>query len=103
MTDVAIQPGATIFVTGVNGLIGSYIVDALLKKGYHVRGAVRDVEKSSWLLAHFNGKQDAKLELVCVPDMTVEGCYDDVVKGTVPLLQCLSMVFFFIPTLTVCA
>jgi GDP-D-mannose dehydratase len=95
MTDIAIQPGATIFVTGVNGLIGSYIVDVLLKKGYYVRGAVRDVEKNSWLLTHFNDKQDAKLDLVCVPDMTIEGCYDDVVKGTKPHVQRLSMIFLF--------
>ena len=86
MSDVVIQPGATIFVTGANGLIGSYIVDELLKRGYNVRGAVRDVEKSKWLLDHFNGKQDAKLELVSVPDMTVEGCYDELVKGTSPSL-----------------
>ena len=82
MSDLAIQPGATIFVTGANGLIGSYIIDVLLKKGYNVRGAVRDADKCSWLLDHFNGKQDAKLELVSVPDMTVESCYDDIVKGT---------------------
>lgn len=87
MLDVTIQPGAIIFVTGVNGLIGSYIVDELLKKGYNVRGAVRDVEKSNWLLDHFNGKQEAKLNLVSVPDMTVDGCYDDVVKGLLPSLS----------------
>ncbi|KAJ4305196.1 hypothetical protein N0V90_000727 [Kalmusia sp. IMI 367209] len=82
MSTAAIQPGATIFVTGVNGLIGSYTVDGLLKKGYNVRGAVRDVEKSKWLLDYFDGKYSTKLDLVSVPDMTVEGCYDDVVKGT---------------------
>ncbi|KAF2444992.1 aldehyde reductase [Karstenula rhodostoma CBS 690.94] len=90
MSDVTIQPGTTILVTGVNGLIGSYIVGSLLKKGYHVRGAVRDVEKSSWLLDHFNGTQDAKLDLVSVPDMTIEGCYDDVVKGTSGIIHVAS-------------
>ncbi|KAJ4350196.1 uncharacterized protein N0V89_008817 [Didymosphaeria variabile] len=90
MSEVTIQPGSTIFVTGVNGLIGSYIVDVLLKKGYNVRGAVRDVEKSKWLLDYFNGKQDVKLELVSVPDMTVEGCYDDVVKGTSGIIHVAS-------------
>ncbi|KAK7191423.1 hypothetical protein DPSP01_002974 [Paraphaeosphaeria sporulosa] len=90
MSNVTIQPGATIFVTGVNGLIGSYIVDVLLKKGYNVRGAVRDVKRSSWLLDHFNGKQDTKLDLVSVPDMTIEGCYDDFVKGTSGIIHVAS-------------
>ncbi|KAL1609955.1 hypothetical protein SLS60_001620 [Paraconiothyrium brasiliense] len=90
MQEVTIQPGSTIFVTGVNGLIGSYIVDVLLKRGYNVRGAVRDIEKSKWLLDYFNEKQDVKLELVCVPDMTVEGCYDDVVKGTSGIIHVAS-------------
>ena len=84
MPVVAIQPGATVFVTGVNGLIGSHIVDQLLKMGYNVRGAVRDVEGSRWLKEYFDKKYEgrsAKLELVSVLDMTVEGCYDEVVKG----------------------
>lgn len=81
--DAAIKPGATVFVTGVNGLIGSYVVDELLARGYRVRGAVRSVEKSAWLGKYFTEKygEDAGFELVEVPDMTVEGCYHEVVKG----------------------
>lgn len=82
MPTLAIHPGSTIFVTGVNGLIGSHIADQLLARGYHVRGAVREVEKCAWLTEYFAGKhKDAKFELVSVPDMTVEGCYDEAVKG----------------------
>ncbi|KAF2033712.1 dihydroflavonol-4-reductase [Setomelanomma holmii] len=82
MSTVAIQPGATIFVTGVNGLIGSYVADQLLIRGYNVRGAVRDVEKTKWLKEFFVEKYKiAKFDLVGVPDMTTEGCYDDHVKG----------------------
>lgn len=81
--DVAIPAGATVFVTGVNGLVGSYIVDELLARGYKVRGAVRSVEKSAWLVAYFEEKYgEGTLELVEVPDFTVERCYHDVVKGT---------------------
>jgi hypothetical protein len=82
MPTVVIQPNATIFVTGVNGLIGSYVAEQLLARGYNVRGAVRNVEKSKWLKEYFDGKSyDAKFELVEVPDMTVEGCYDDLLEG----------------------
>lgn len=82
MPTIVVHPGATVFVTGVNGLIGSHIVDQLLKRGYHVRGAVRDAAKTKWLADYFHEKyESAKFELVEVPDMTVEGCYDSVVDG----------------------
>jgi nucleoside-diphosphate-sugar epimerase len=82
MPTVVIKPGATVFVTGVNGLIGSHIVDQLLKRGYNVRGAVRHAQKHGYLIEYFNDKyKEAKFELVDVPDMTAEGCYDKVVDG----------------------
>ena len=83
MPTLALDTGATVFVTGVNGLIGSHVADQLLKRGYNVRGAVRDAEKHKYLTEYFCGKHKfAEFELVGVPDMTVEGCYDDVVEGT---------------------
>ncbi|KAL6706544.1 hypothetical protein ACN47E_005300 [Coniothyrium glycines] len=82
MPTVVLRPGVTVFVTGVNGLIGSHIVDQLLLRGYHVRGAVRNVEKNTWLVDWFTKKyNNVRLDLVDVPDMTEEGCYDDVVDG----------------------
>jgi nucleoside-diphosphate-sugar epimerase len=82
MPTVVIQPGSTIFVTGVNGLVGSHVVDQLLKRGYNVRGAVRDVKKSEWLSTYFDKQyEDVEFSLVEVPDMTVKGCYDAVLQG----------------------
>jgi nucleoside-diphosphate-sugar epimerase len=82
MPIVVVQRGATVLVTGVNGLIGSHVADQLLRRGYNVRGAVRDVEKNKWLAKYFDAQyKEAKFELVAVPDMTVEGCYDKVVQG----------------------
>lgn len=83
MPDLALDTDATVVVTGVNGLVGSHVADQLLKRGYNVRGVVRDAEKHKYLVEYFGEKHRyAKFELVGVPDMTVEGCYDDVVKGT---------------------
>ncbi|KAH7077719.1 hypothetical protein BKA63DRAFT_410328 [Paraphoma chrysanthemicola] len=83
MPTVVIKSGATIFVTGVNGLIGSHVADQLLARGYNVRGAVRDVEKTKWLKDFFDGRhKGVKFELVGVPDMTADGCYDAHVEGT---------------------
>jgi nucleoside-diphosphate-sugar epimerase len=82
MPTVVIKPGATVFVTGVNGLVGSYIADQLLLRGYNVRGAVRNVEKTEWLVNYFTKKYSGvRFELVGVPDMTVGGCYDSLVQG----------------------
>jgi nucleoside-diphosphate-sugar epimerase len=82
MPTIFIKPGAIVFVTGVNGLIGSHIADQLLKRGYNVRGAVRDTGKHEYLIEYFHDKYHAaEFELVDVPDMTVEGCYDNVVNG----------------------
>ena len=82
MPSLALKPGSLIFVTGVNGLIGSHVVDQLLLRGYNVREAVRDLEKPAWLQEYIRTKHSkATFELVAVPDMTSDGCYDDVVKG----------------------
>jgi len=82
MPSVVIKPGATVFVTGINGLIGSYIAEQLLVRGYKVRGAVRNVDKTRWLKEHFDSKfGDENIEVVEVPDMTAEGCYDDLLEG----------------------
>ena len=89
MPTVVVQPSATILVTGVNGLIGSHVADELLKRGYNVRGAVRDVENNKWLAECFDGKYKyATFKLVSVSDMTIEGCYDNVVDGMLPPIFC---------------
>lgn len=88
MPTLVLKPGAIIFVTGVNGLIGSYVADELLARGYKVRGAVRDVEKTKWLKKSFDDKYgDGKFEMVAVPDMTVEGCYDNLLEGELLFLD----------------
>lgn len=79
---MVIKPGATVFVTGVNGLIGSHVVDQLLALGYNVRGAVRSVEKTGWLKEYFDNKHpQSKFDLVEVSDMTSPGCYDGLLEG----------------------
>ncbi|KAF2660434.1 NAD(P)-binding protein [Lophiostoma macrostomum CBS 122681] len=91
MPTIVVHPGSLVFVTGVNGLVGSHIVDQLLSRGYNVRGAVRNVEKSQWLKEYFDSKgYEAKFDLVSVPDMTTEGCYDEVVKGAAGIIHVAS-------------
>ena len=86
----ALPAGALVLVTGVNGFLGSHIVDQLLLAGYRVRGTVRNAEKNSWVQSLFDklhGKE--KFELVEVKDLTTEGAFDEVLKGNV--LDCYSL------------
>lgn len=85
MTDntTAIPQGSWVLVTAANGHTGSHIVIELLKRGFKVRGTVRDLESSQWLLdddfiAPYAKQGD--LELV-VADTSVPNAFDDVVKG----------------------
>lgn len=78
----AVPQGSTVLVTGVNGFLGSHIANQFLRYGYKVRGTVRDPSKESWAIDVFSklyGKD--KFELFGVPEMEVEGAYDEAVKG----------------------
>jgi nucleoside-diphosphate-sugar epimerase len=53
-TTSRLPKGSTIFVTGVTGYIGSWVAYEALSLGYNVRGAVRSLEKATWLQDHFD-------------------------------------------------
>jgi nucleoside-diphosphate-sugar epimerase len=78
----ALPPGSLVLITGVNGYIGSHVVNQTLLAGFRVRGTVRDVKKNAWLQDLFDktyGK--GKFELVEIKDFTAEGIFDKVLKG----------------------
>lgn len=77
-----IEKGSTVLVTGVNGFIGSHIAEQLLQAGFIVRGTARTETKGKWLKELLESKYGAeKVELAVVPDMAVEGAFDEAVKG----------------------
>ncbi|KAJ7232314.1 NAD-P-binding protein [Mycena haematopus] len=69
-----------VLVSGANGFVASWVVRTLLEHGFSVRGAVRSADKGSHLADLFAPYGD-KFELVVVPDITVEGAFDEAVKG----------------------
>lgn len=78
----AVPKGSTVLVTGANSYIGSHVADQLLLLGYKVRGTARDATKAKRVQDLFDKKYGTgKFEGVVVPDMSVEGAYDEVIKG----------------------
>ncbi|KAJ4312873.1 hypothetical protein N0V84_009727 [Fusarium piperis] len=79
----AIPQGSWVLVTGANGYSGSHIVMELLRQGFNVRGTVRNLEYSQWLLDHPSVKpfvDQGRVELV-LADTTKPNDFDDAVKG----------------------
>ena len=78
-----IPPGSWILVTGVNGFLGSHTAKQFLERGYKVRGSVRNLEQSSWLVQDvFKLYVDCgDFELIAVPDLAIEHAFDGAMKG----------------------
>lgn len=71
----------TVCVTGASGFIASYIIQALLSKGYTVRGTVRsvsDLSKYAYLTNLPNAQENLTLHEA---NLEVEGSFDSVIEG----------------------
>ncbi|KAF5619455.1 NADPH-dependent aldehyde reductase [Fusarium sp. NRRL 52700] len=85
----AIPKGSWVLVTAANGHTGSHIVFELLKRDFKVRGTVRDLESSKWLLEdNFVSKyaQRGDIELV-VADTTNPHDFDRAVQGVAAVIH----------------
>ncbi|KZV83587.1 NAD(P)-binding protein [Exidia glandulosa HHB12029] len=77
----AVQPPATVLVTGANGFVGSWIVRRLLDAGFTVHGVVRSAGKGKDLEAVFAREvREGRFRLVVVPDICVVGAFDEPVR-----------------------
>jgi nucleoside-diphosphate-sugar epimerase len=85
-----------VLVTGANGFVAVHTIQQFLQRGYKVRGTVRDIEKSSWLVQDvFKFYADnGSLELVEVPDLGAEGAFDEAVKGMSAIAHVASITNF---------
>jgi uncharacterized protein YbjT (DUF2867 family) len=71
-----------ILVTGANGFIASRTVEALLKADYDVRGTVRSAQSGVAIKeALTEYVESGRFELIVVEDITMEGAFDEAVKG----------------------
>jgi nucleoside-diphosphate-sugar epimerase len=84
-----IPQGSWVLVTGATGFLASHITLQFLNRGYRVRGTVRDLQQSQWLLSgRFKTYAErGALELVSVPDFSIEGVFDEAVEGVSAILH----------------
>ncbi|KAK3114644.1 hypothetical protein LTR53_006856 [Teratosphaeriaceae sp. CCFEE 6253] len=105
-----IEKGATVLVTGANGLyvsqsppsltpladlapsIANHVADQLLQRGYKVRGTVRSDAKAEGLHKVFAHYGPNAFTAVKVPDMAADGAFDDAVKGASGIVHVASVV-----------
>jgi nucleoside-diphosphate-sugar epimerase len=94
--ETAIPKGSWILVTGANGLLGSHIVKQFLERGYKVRGTVRDLSKTQWLVQDvFKSYADnGDFELALVPDLAADHAFDEAIKGISAIAHVASIVNF---------
>ncbi|RAH79219.1 flavonol reductase [Aspergillus japonicus CBS 114.51] len=69
-----------VLITGSTGFIGSQVVWDVLKAGYRVRLVVRRAEQATKLERIYD-RYAEKLEFAVIPDMTIDGCFDESLRG----------------------
>ncbi|KAJ7707447.1 NAD-P-binding protein [Mycena rosella] len=68
-------------VTGASGFLATQIILLLLDRSWKVRACVRSAAKAAAWRAKFPMFTAKQLEFVIVPDMQLQGSFDDAVKG----------------------
>lgn len=76
------SPNPIVLITGFTGYIGSNIADQFLAAGYNVRGTSRTIEKGTSMQKALSERHgDGRVEVVAVPNMSIDGAFDEAVKG----------------------
>jgi nucleoside-diphosphate-sugar epimerase len=86
-------PPKCVCVTGVTGYVAGFVVRDLLRRGYHVRGTVRDLsrQRESGALDHLLRLAGAAAQLSFFEaDLLVDGSFDEAVEGCVAVHHCAS-------------
>lgn len=82
-TPMSSQEGL-VLLTGVTGLVGSCVLRELFDQGFKVRLAVRAESKIAAIKDALRSRYAAdELDFAVVPDMAVEGAFDDALQGDV--------------------
>lgn len=97
---MAIAPsnGKTVLITGINGYIASVLGLALLERGYSLRGTSRRSASSEPLLKGPYAPYGDRVKIYEVPNMTVDGAFDEASKGVHGIFHTASPIDFSITT-----
>ena len=81
--------GKKVVVTGASGYVAAHIIRNFLSAGYEVVGTVRS-NSSAESVKKANAEYANKLSFALVPDMTVEGAFDEASKGAAGIIHTAS-------------
>ena len=86
--------GSWILITGVNGLIGTHVARQFLQRNYKVRGSVRNLQKSKWLIDDLFATEAANgsFELVVVEDMARPNAYHEAIRGVAGIIHVATII-----------
>ncbi|KAF8857237.1 NAD(P)-binding protein [Acephala macrosclerotiorum] len=90
--------GKTVLITGINGYIAGVLGLHLLSKGYSIRGTSRRAASAEPLLKGPYALYAERVKIYEVPDMTVDGAFDEAVKGVDGIFHTASPLDFSIET-----
>jgi nucleoside-diphosphate-sugar epimerase len=84
--------GELVLLTGATGLVGFAVLRAALEKGYNIRAAVRSEEKAETVRSNptLKGISEEQLSFVIVPDILLEGAFDEAATGVKYILHIAS-------------
>ncbi|KAF2685775.1 NAD(P)-binding protein [Lentithecium fluviatile CBS 122367] len=90
------MPQGLVLISGVNGYIAAVTAKHLLSTGYFVRGTVRNLSSATSLIEGplKDYAASGSFTVVEVPDITVDGAFDEAVKGVTSILHLASPVSF---------
>lgn len=79
----AIPKGSIVLITGLTGFIATHVAQEFLRRGYKVRGTVRDLSKATWITDDLFPAEHAagNVELIQVPDLGAPNAFDKAIKG----------------------
>ncbi|KAK5653497.1 hypothetical protein OQA88_8756 [Cercophora sp. LCS_1] len=89
-----VPSGSWVLITGANGHLASEIASQFLSRGYRVRGTVRSVPSSSWLLDVFSSYvTTGHFELITVPDISIPTAFVSAVSDVSIILHVATLGF----------
>ncbi|KAK8175600.1 hypothetical protein IWX90DRAFT_497939 [Phyllosticta citrichinensis] len=89
----------TILVTGASGFVGAHVVNNLCNRGYKCKAAVRS-ESSAERVKKAHSAYASQLTTVVVPDIAVDGAFDDAVKDVHGIIHVANPVMRLSPSIS---